>query len=210
MGREYTTKERVEKFLNKSITMEDALFVEAYIMPAEEIINNLTGRFFRADEEASARLFDGDSERDLLIDDAIEITKVEVGDDDYGGSFTEVDPISGAVADGYFKYPANYDDKNIPITSLILRSRSWMAGKQNNRITAKWGYSEVPPADIQQAATILAAGIYNFNRGGATGNIKSEKIGNYSVAYDVEAVVGNWGNFQRAKEIIDKYRKWSL
>lgn len=205
MAKGYTTKAKVAQFLNTTISMSDDDFA-VLIAYAESIIEQITGRIFAVvltDEEeledvAEVRLFSGNGRQSLLIDDTCLVTKVEVGNDDYGGSFTEVDPVS-ENPDGYFLLPPNALSKGQPITEIKLRSRHWTCGELNNRITAVWAYSEEAPDDISFAATVLTGGIYNYNRGGGSGNIKSERIGDYSVTYDND---GGWDDLERAKDII--------
>lgn len=213
MPKGYTTQAEIEKFLDTTITIDVDSFIEA----AEAIIDNITGRNFIADTVATSRQYDGDSTDELLIDDAVEIDLVEVGTNDYGASYTTVDPISSSNADGYWAFIANRRDsrsEELPYTKLKLRSRSWIYGFQNHRITAKWGFSVDVPADVMFAATVIAAGIYNTGHGSSvgTGEIKSEKIGNYSVTYDVGTTNGStgWSAFTRSKEILESYIAYSL
>jgi len=201
----YTTAAKIKDFLN--ITTSDTF--ESYILAAQKIIDNITGRNFKADTEAKERLFDGPDggARELLIDDCIEISKVEIGGNTWGDSFST---ITAGGAGGYLIDPPSEDyreDREIPITKIILRSRVFSQGIQNQKITAKWGYSETPPDDISFAATVLAAGMYDFHRGGGSGTVKSEKIGNYSVAYDVDGGSVSFGQLEEAKSILDSYTK---
>lgn len=201
----YTTEAKVEDYILADIDARLSARIAEWIEGVENIIDKITGRNFKADTTAVARQFDGDGDQVLLIDDATAITKVEVGNDDYGGSFTE---ILATGADRYFLEPANYGVKGVPITSIMLNGRRWPEGKQNNQITAKWGYSTNPPADIIFAATVFVAGIVNQHRG-AGDKIKTEKIGNYSVTYDDDKA-DSWADFQKALEILDSYKKYSL
>ena len=202
----YTTADKIKAFLN--ITTTDSF--ETYILATQKIIDNITGRNFKADTEDAIRLFNGPDGggQELLIDDIISITTVEIGDNAWGDSFTIV---TAGGADGYRIDPPdeNYrEEREVPITKIILRQNVFHQGIQNQRITGKWGYSVTPPDDITFAATVLAAGMYNFNRGGGSGTIKSEKIGNYSVGYDTSGS-GNisYGELEQAKSILDSYTK---
>lgn len=201
----YTTQEKVEDYILADIDESMAGRVAEWIEGVERVIDKITGRNFKADSSDSARLYDGDDDQKLLIDDATVITKVEVGNDDYGGSFTEIEATG---ADRYFKEPANYSAKGVPVTSIVLNTRRWPEGKQNNRITAKWGYSTAVPADIIFVATVFVAGILNQHRG-AGDKIKTEKIGEYSVTYD-ENSADSWADFTRALAILDGYKKINL
>jgi len=208
--KEYTTEEKIENFLGGiSIASGDA---DEFILAAQKFIDSETGRNFKADDEASARLFDGDDTQNLVIDDCIEITLVEVGQDTYGDSKTTVpEMVPGVTTDGYIIQPANRDDGDddniIPIHKLCLRERVWTGGVQNHSITAKWGYSEAVPDDLSQAATVIAAGMYNFHRGSNTG-LKSEKIGNYSVSYGADGEKGgSFGDLKNALAVLVNYKK---
>lgn len=206
MAKGYTTEALVENFLLKTIDSSFSGQITSWIEGAERYIDKVTGRNFVADEEATARLYSGDGEQDLLIDDAVEITKVEVGEDDYGGTFSE---IASTGADRYFTDPENAAAKGVPVTKITLRTRRWPKGKQNNRITAKWGYSAEVPADIQFAATVLVAGIINAQTQDGE-EIKSEKIGEYQVTYNSEKGRNSLSDFERAMEILQAYKKYTL
>ena len=199
----YTSKTIVEDYILQDIISSFNSRIDGWIEGVEKFIDNLTGRNFIADSAATTRLFDGDNEQDLLIDDAVEVTVVEQGNDDYGNSFNT---ISASGTDRYFLDPENYSVKGFPITKITLRSRVWPAGKQNNRITAKWGYSVAVPSDIQFAATVLVGGILNQHRGGGD-KIKQEKIGNYTVAYDINDADA-LADYKEALRILDSYKKY--
>lgn len=199
----YTTEEKIEDYLgNIDISTGDA---DEYIKAAEAYIDNLTGRNFKADDDASERLYNGNDRRDLIIDDCVEVEKVEVGSNMWGDSFTELDN-SGSIPD-YYLLPANYEERGVPIRKIGLRNRIWIYGHANHRITAKWGYSASVPDDISFAATVLASGMYYANRGENTGAIKQEKIYQYTVTY---ADKKGMSDLERAKSILDGYVKYEL
>jgi hypothetical protein len=198
----YTTKAHVENYILQEINSTFDTQLDSWIDAVEKYIDKITGRNFKADVTATERLFDGDGTQDLLIDECIEITKVEVGEDDYGGTFSEV-PSTGSSR--YFPYPANAVVKGEPFYKLRLNCQTFPEGTQNNRVTAKWGYSEDPPADITFVATILVSGILNQARGGGD-KVKSERIGNYTVQYD-ENDSDALADFNRAKEILSQYTR---
>ena len=176
-------------------SFEDRL--DEWIAYIEKYIENATGRVFIADTSASAKVFDGENTKEFYIPECVEITKVEVDDDD-DGVFEEI------VAADYFKYPAN----ETPYTRIKISDLSddyFSEGEQNVKITAKWGYSVACPYDIQFAAMILVAGIINsYNVVDDNANVKSESIGNYSVSYGDRA---GWQDFKRAQEILRSYKK---
>ena len=72
----------------------------------------------------------------------------------------------------------------------------------------KFGYlSEEVMADIVYAATVIAAGFYQYGRSGSVGGIKSENIGEYSVSYKNE---NGWGDLEKAQKILDRYKKFTF
>lgn len=198
----YTTEQKLEDYTLQDIDASFSTRISEWIEAVERYIDSYTGRNFKADAEASARLYDGDDTNELLIDDAVAVTKVEVGGDGYGSSFSEV---SASGADRYFLDPANAAVDGLPFRKVTLNARCFPEGWQNNRITAKWGYSAAVPADIAFAATVLVGGIINSHRGGGD-KVTMEKIGNYSVQFDTndsDAMT----DFKRTMEILDSYRK---
>ena len=202
----YTTEELIENYMLQDIDPTYSTFIDGTIEGVETTIDQITGRNFKADEDATARLFSGDGSKSLAIDDTIEITLVEVGLDDYGGSFITV---GNTGSNRYFTEPANHAAIGKPVTKLILRDRHFMSGVQNHRITGKWGYSAEGPKDIEFAATVFVAGILNQNRKGGD-QVKSERIGNYQVTYNTDNGRDSWGDFERAMEILDSYKRYYL
>lgn len=200
INKAYTTEEKLEAFLKETITTGAA---DDAINQAVDLIDKYTGRNFIADTVASARLFNGDGKPELKIDDCVEISKVEAGQDYYGETKTE------KLTTEYIKLPNNYSAKSLPITSLHLKNAFWLAGLQNHQITAKWGFSVTVPNGITFAATVLAAGIYNYNQSGGSGTVRSESIGNYSVTYSEEDESG-WNAYNRAMEVLAGYKKWNI
>ena len=199
----YTNKEKLQIFLNDTISNSDA--IEA-IESAEAMIDLYTGRNFKADSTDVERYFNGDGKSELCIDECISISKVEVGLDEWGDNF--LIKTKGGF-NGYYLLPENYEARGLPINALLLRNDRWTTGKMNHRITAKWGFSKQPPLGIVTAATILAGGVYNYNRGSGGGTIQSESIGSYSVSYATDKD-GGWAEYNRALKILDGLRKYNL
>lgn len=202
----YTDKTAIQNYLLQTIASSFDTQLNEWIAGIEIVIDQITGRNFIADTEETARLYDGDDTSELLIDDAVEITLVEQGADSYGGNFNT---IASSGSDRYFTDPNNHTAKGLPIRKLTLSARLWPKGKQNNRVTAKWGYSAEVPADIKFAATVFVAGVLNQNRQGGD-QVKSEKIGNYQVTYNTDSGSDSWADFMQAKAILEKYRKLNL
>lgn len=196
--KKYTSESKLNTFLEIEI---EAGHADDAILQATALIDKLTGRNFIADTTETERLFDGKGTPNLLIDDCISISEVKAGSDYYGDSKTTL------ASTDYMKMPNNYAAKELPISQLHYKNAYWQPGIQNHSVKAKWGFSLVAPKNIELAATILAAGIYQYNRGGGSGDVSSESIGNYSVSYANEE---GWKNYKRALTIIQSYKKWNL
>lgn len=201
MDKEYTNQDKIEQFIGETISSS----LQEIILAVQKYIENYTGRNFVADCNASARVYNGNSSQYLNIDDCIEITKVEIGNDSYGDTFTE---ILSTGSDRYYTLPANNEADGYPINKLFLRSREFIYGIQNQRITAKWGYSEEVPDDISWVATFLCSSIYKTGEQGNIAGVKSERIGEYSVTFggDTEGQ----SDWDKAKVILDSYKKYVL
>lgn len=196
----YTTDKKIQDFLGVSIT-ED---LYPYIAAAEKMIDNYTNRNFIADSSAQVRYYDGDGSNNLIIDDCVEITKVEKGVDSFGDNFIE---LSKGGSNGYYEVPSNHQLLNFPIRKLIIRGYLWNEGYQNHKITARWGFSDTVPDDISFATTMIAAGIYQNGQTGQAGGIKSEKIGEYSITYNNDNQIKE---FQKAIKILNSYKKYEF
>lgn len=196
----YTTEEKIEKYLG-GITIVTGEAAD-YILAAQQYIDNYTNRSFKADSVASARLFDGKNKAYLFIDECIEVTKVETGDDNWGDNFTE---ISASGSDRYYTMPANASQVGFPIYKLGLRTRTFSAGDYpNQRITAKWGYSENVPADISQVATVIASGMYNANRTKKSGAINKKTLGEYEISFQDQK---GFNDLENSVSVLNNYKK---
>lgn len=195
----YTTEAKIAAYLG-GITITSGATANV-ILATQDFIDRYTGRNFKADTNASARLYDGNDTQAIIIDDCVDITKVEQGLDAWGDNFSEV---LSTGTDRYYELPANYAQEGVPIRKIGLRSRFFSAGHANHRITGKWGYSTSVPDDISHAATVIASGMYYQNRGENTGPIKSEKIGEYQVSYADEKGLND---LEIAMATLDRYKK---
>jgi len=182
----YCTKEDIENYLLTEIDATMDAQVEAWIEAMENYIDKETGRNFKADTTATEKLYDGDGDRNIFIDDCVEIAKVEIDD-------TEVEEGD------YFAYPAN----GTPKTEIAMEYQRFTRGRQNVAITAKWGYSAAVPEDIKFACTVLVAGIIN-NAADTGGEVKSITMGEYKVDFKD----GKQSNdFESIKNILAKYQR---
>ena len=202
----YTTEEKIENYLLQDIDSSFSDQIDNWIVAVENYIDKETGRNFIADSTASERRFNGSDKNIILIDDCIEVTKVEVATDVYGESLTEIS------SDDYILLPRDYDADGKPIKGVFAKNyvfSSGIKGLANHQITAKWGYSESVPGDIEFAATVLVGGIINFQRGSGQ-EVKSEKIGDYSISYNNDNSGNSMNDFQQIEHILKSYKKYNL
>ena len=183
----YTNIKNIENYLLTEIELGFEEQVEEWIEQAEAFIERETGRVFIADTETSERLYDGDNDTILFIDDCISISKVEVND-------IEIE---------VYPYPANYTP-----TTRIISSTRFTKGKQNVKVTAKWGYSESVPADIKQATTMLVAGFIDKGLK-PKGDINTISLGQYSAGFGGDIMKAKMEERkEQIKEILSKYRRY--
>jgi hypothetical protein len=185
MGKNYTSIENIENYLLTDIAPEFQAQVGLWITAMSNYIALATNREWLADSTASTRLYNGSGSKSLRIDDCIDISQVEIGEE-FGENFE--------VVAGYTSYPFNLPSKSL----VILKEDIFPIGIQTARITAKWGYSAQVPQDIQHACTILVAGVIQAQTN-KEGEIESEKIGNYTVKYVNDA---QKSDFQTVKDIL--------
>ena len=207
MAKGYTDKNTIEKYGTITIDTSHDAFVAEVITGVEETIDLITGRNFVANAVAGPRFYDGNGEKKLVIDDCVEVSSVEVGVDNFGGSFRTI-PATGS--NRFFLNPANHSALGVPVTAITLASDFFTRGQQNVRITGRWGYSNTVPAAIRRAATIFAFGVICNEQSSIGRDVKSEKIGNYTVSYDSDNKRGSWADFENAIASLDSYKRYYL
>lgn len=189
----YTNKTQIAAYLGITISASDDQ-IEDWIEQTERIIDNYTNRNFIADTEASTRKYDGDGSHELLIDDCVELTKIEMGD-----PIMAKDELD---SDDYHTYPLNDTPKN-----RVYYDGIFIDNHENIDVTAKWGYSVACPADITLAATIITGLVVEVSED--TGSeTDSESIGSYSISY--RKTKDNESKFRQAISILNSYRKISI
>lgn len=141
----------VKEFLGiESSNIQNDQNIERAIDAAEKLIERTTGRVFTLSASATARTFaTSPCETDLIIDDVGTLTGLVVETGTFGSSTWDT------VADTDYEVgPVNAIARGVPVT-VVLRPSGWGTGNSRVRVTAKWGWPEVP-ADVIQA-TILQA-----------------------------------------------------
>lgn len=192
----YTTIPKVEAYLLIDVKPDFEANVTRWIESISAYIEKATGRHFDApvdEDDATVRKFDGTGHPDIVIDDCVEITKLETVID---GFADEID------ATDFITYPANTS----PITKISLLGGLFPRVRQCVHVTGRWGYSETAPADIEFAATVLLGGVINESNQ-HDGEITSETIGSYSVSYNTEQ---QRQDFDLAKKILTTYKRFTF
>jgi hypothetical protein len=155
MGRYITTTSlKVYRGIAATETADDALLV-TLIGAAEAQIDRHTGRTFKAVSTAAAHYFDAlrdtsDDRKSLYLDDdLITITAI-------------VNAGTAVATTHYVTEPRNAAPyRTIRLTYLADDMWTWQTSPEDAiTVTGRWGYSTAAPADIQQAATRLAAYMY--------------------------------------------------
>ncbi|MFI9005100.1 phage gp6-like head-tail connector protein [Streptomyces sp. NPDC053541] len=156
MATDYATVATLREMLNVPAddTSRDGLLARA-LAAASRGIDTATGRRFYLDATASARVYrvagrtmcDEDGEQ-LLVDDigAASGLVVETG---AAGAWS--------VVTDYETAPDNALARGRPVTSLLRTS--WGSSSTRVRVTAQWGWPDVPD-EIEQATLIQAARLY--------------------------------------------------
>lgn len=175
-------KQQIGKELASDNTVLDFLLQKA----SETIdrICNVREGFFLADETASARDYAGSGRSFLWIDDTVEITNVAVKDSPSDAAFVDWDAADWRAASGD---PSRPNFNSTPYAFLIALSSGgysiFNTSASHNRpgfrplslegavygptvrVTARWGYSDVVPGPIEQAAIIQASRWYKRGQG---------------------------------------------
>lgn len=198
----YTSRQQIENYL--LITVDPSFYdqVDSWIEQAEKMVEQTTGRNFVAAGAESARVFDGDGTNEIHIDDATSVSKVEVLDTD-GTVLATLQNESGKDAQIY-TYPANAQE---PIRRIIAgpgASSIFTKGRQNVRVTGKWGSTTAVPADIMFATTAIASSIVNVGAD-TEGEVQSMTIGRYSVTYKTQ---DQKADLERAASILQSYKRY--
>jgi hypothetical protein len=186
MPKGYTTKQEIENYLLTNIDSSFDTQLNLWIDAIERIIENYTGRTFSAvDAVASARTFDGQGGREILLDTFTEITSIEVLNSDGTVNYT----LSEGQANDFVTYPYNETEKWRIMLSPNSSIGVFPKGNSLIRVTAKWGYATAVPADVRLAATQLVGEVIrgslasqqSMNHQG--GVVQSETLGDYSITF---------------------------
>ena len=187
---EYTTQSQIEDVLQRDLTTEETNIIEDIIESVSATINAYTGRnWVGIDEEAveDIKLYDGNGQRELFIDDFISPIVLEFVD-----SLTN----ESVESDNYLLYPLNTTWKN----SIRMRNSTFPRGYGNIQITAKFNSGDVP-VEVQLASATLCGLVISSSRN--IGDFKRENIEGYSY----ELLTGQEKTAQE-KAVLDRLDFW--
>ena len=177
----YTTKEKVSDYISMDIDASMDARIAEWAEAVDEYIHKKTGVYsFEADTVDSVKYYDGNGLKEMIIDDYVDITSIEILDETTDDvNFTL---LPGRVVD-FTSRPINTDNKyKVRVTPNSQISYIPM-GCDNIKVTAKWGYSVSVPKQISFAATLLVHGI--LQQGMEGGKIKKEVLGDYEVSFEM-------------------------
>jgi hypothetical protein len=180
----YTTQTKIENYALQDMDAAFQTAIDTWIEIAEDYINQATNRQFEA--VTAEYEFDGNNKTRLFVGDFTALTSVEVDSTD--------------VTSDIKTYPANTTPKNV-----LFYENGFDSGEQNIVVNAKWGYSDSAPKGIEFAATVFVAGLIQKHVK-STKAVKSEKIGNYQVAYSED----QFEDFKMLDKILSAYRYYPL
>lgn len=197
----YTTQTLIENYLQRTMTANEIGFL-AILIPAVKlwIDRKLNTTFDSA--SASTRYYDG-GVKNLDIDPCYDITEIKAINDDNSDSYLYDLTTTPEVV---FE-PVNETIKR----EARKRNGKFPSGIKRIALTAKFSeYDGGVPADIQSAATILAAEVLNQGKiASSGGNVASESLEGHSINYDTSASAmdGLANNNPNIQSILDSRRE---
>ena len=201
----YTKADKVRESITTTQTDPE---IELIIADVSAYVDRYCGYKIGYDEQTetpSDLYFDGSGTRDLVLGLHV------VGYDD-------VEENGVIITDETIGYPLNKPETG-RLAHKIRNFTQELAGitlvnAKNGRYTVDWGNTgHNLPLDLQMAVTALVANIITGQDGGTTtagGDIKSEKIGDYTITYTEGTTSG--GETSKSDEVLafdtlDSYRK---
>jgi len=154
MSKKYCTIQDVKNIIPDTFIDDFEPQILKWIESSSIEIDRMTRRSFDV-SNTETRKFDGSGYAKLVIDDIIEIDECKVDDN---------------VRDVEHRGSILYSKSGFPL------------GFMNISVTGKFGFSEEIPFDINYACAFITAQKALFSKKGVS-QVKSEKVGNYSVTY---------------------------
>jgi len=195
---DYTTLATLKDHAKITLTVDDTILTKV-ITAASRAIDRYCGRegsFFVADTTASARYYSGSGKVYQYIDPCISVSTVAVKDSATDDTYT-----TWTADDDYWAFsghPEFPDFNSLPYTALMTNptgdyvsftSGRWIKRRgfkpispygratKTVKVTAKWGFSEDVPDDIEQACIMLITRWFARERGGMADTLTSGNFG---------------------------------
>ena len=201
----YTTQAKVESYLQRTLTASEIAMLPLAISYISDVINSFTNRnWLDAYDEApaptnpaaSSRTYDGNARKELAIDDAASVTKIELLDS-LGGILLTIDD-----ADDFVVYPQNGGT----IESLYLRSYHYPGGVARVRVTGVFTSGQVPDS-VVMVATILV-GKFLAQAPASSAGFVQESIEGYS--YRLKSGAETDMETKMLIQSLGQYKKYTL
>ena len=198
----YIVKSDIQNYMMITISATFDTVISNWISAAENYIENYTGRTF-AKTTGVSKLYDGDGTTELLINDLIALTKVEILDADGDVSYTIDDTTE------YYLYPSSTTPFTRPYTSIVINRENapipiFLRGRQNIKVTGNFGYADDVPNDIKMVAVKIVSGFIEEKNLSTAGEVKKERLGEYDVTFQD---VSKMANHLSLNQTLDQYRK---
>lgn len=184
--RNYCDVVDVENYLLTEVAEYFEPQVQSWIAGVSRIFDRMANRKLVADvlteeDVREIKYYDGNNRTDLSIDDAVEITEVQVND-------------AVAVVTNYPKVAPH---------RKVISTAGFPYGVQNISVQGNFGMFADIPDDLRLACAVVVAGIIDANEGKI--GIKSESIGGtYSVTYgDAKGIA----DYEQAIATVERYKK---
>lgn len=171
----YTDSSQVSNFLQRALTAYETAELTNIIAAIKIWLDKRLNSTFDQVSETT-RYYDGGA-RNLDIDPCTAISQVSAINDDGSGSYIYTDTYEIVTE------PQNETVKR----EIRKRLAAFPRGVHRIAVSAKFSeYDGGVPADIQIAATRLAAGVINAGRiAGLGGNVASESLEGHSITYNI-------------------------
>lgn len=135
--------------------------ISGMITSASRLIDREVGgwvNYFHPSTADETRYFDGNGETEIYIDPLVSLTSLYVAE---SGGRASTNYTEWTVNTDFYVSPYNYSSLGVPIQSLVVDNDSGSKGsfcpaRKSLKVTGVFGYSSVPPSDIQQACKIQA------------------------------------------------------
>jgi len=196
--KDYTKINTIKTDSNFTLDVDDPT-LSGMITAASRAIDHYCGReegFFVADDEATVRYYAGSGKGYQFIDPFIEIVELGVKENPLKDAYTTwTYDTDYWVFSGEPEFP-NFN--SLPFSGLLVNpggnfsrftSGQWEGQKfyklgttygkatKTVKVSARWGYSDRVPADIERACIMLVTRWFNRQRGGMTDTLVSGNLG---------------------------------